>query len=181
MAYPHADKLIEKLWPSNTAGDTSLYAILDGARNDDIYPAVMESQCEFECLYMGELEPDVAESAPYLIKLERDKPFTEWLLKEGWGDSWGIYVQTNLGMRELRRHFRKFLMVYDPEHKPLYFRYYDPRVLRIYLPTCNAEELDIVFGQIKNYILEDQNPEVLLRFANNSGTLAIETTGVTRQ
>ena len=85
MAYPHTDKLLEKLWPSNAAGDTSLYVILDSARNDDIYPAVMDSQCEFECLYMGELEPDVAEAAPYLIKLEQDKPFTEWLLKEACG------------------------------------------------------------------------------------------------
>ena len=51
-------------------------------------------------------------------------------------------------LEELRRHFRKFLKVEDPKGKSLIFRYYDPRVLRVYLPTCNAMELQTVFGPV---------------------------------
>jgi hypothetical protein len=56
-------------------------------------------------------------------------------------------------------------MVYDPDNKLIYFRYYDPRVLRVYLPTCNAEEIKIVFGPIGSYITEDENSSELLRFS----------------
>jgi Domain of unknown function (DUF4123) len=178
MPFANPDKVIDKMWPLQSDEDTKLYAVLDGARNDAIYPGITQSDCEFECLYLGELEEDVAQSAPYLIQLDRDKEFTHWLVREGWGDSWGIFIQATIPFKDLKRHLRKFLMVYDPNHKPLYFRYYDPRVLRIYLPTCNAQELGIVFGQIKGYVLEDQNSDTLLRFANNSGTLATDMIGV---
>ena len=178
MPYADSAKVIEKMWSLLSDEETKLYAVLDGARNDAIYPTIMQSDCAFECLYLGELEEDVAQSAPYLIQLDRDKEFTHWLFREGWGDSWGIFIQAAMQFKDLKRHLRKFLMVYDPNHKPLYFRYYDPRVLRIYLPTCNAGELGIVFGQINGYVLEDQNPDTLLRFSNNSGTLATDTIGL---
>ena len=64
----------------------------------------------------------------------------------------------------MRRHFRTFLKVSSPEGKHLYFRYYDPRVLRSYLPTCNAQEMTTVFGAITAFFVEGENPEVLLQF-----------------
>jgi len=54
------------------------------------------------------------------------------------------------------------------------FRYYDPRVLRIYLPTCNAGELSTIFGPITGYIVEDADPWTLLRFSLDSGSLSKE-------
>ena len=61
-------------------------------------------------------------------------------------------------------HLRTFLKVYGPDLKPLYFRYYDPRVLRVYLPTCNDQELQTVFGPVLRYLLEDEDPATLLKF-----------------
>jgi hypothetical protein len=71
----------------------------------------------------------------------------------------------------MRRHFRSFLTVYDPDGKPLLFRYYDPRVLRVYLPTCDARELETVFGPVVAYLLEGEDPGDLLRFELSSGAL----------
>ena len=45
-----------------------------------------------------------------------------------------------------------------------YFRYYDPRVLRVYLPTCNARELQTVFGPVLRYLVEDEKPTGLWTF-----------------
>lgn len=171
MSSPVSEKIADLLWSIPQSDNTYLYAILDGARNEGIYPAVLQSGCEFECLYMGELDPDLAEAAPYLVKLEQGKPFTDWLIDKGWGDSWGIFVHTAAAFRDLKRHLRKFLMVYDADAKPMYFRYYDPRVLRTYLPTCNSEELAIVFGPVKSYLLEDKNPSNLLQFSVAAGRL----------
>jgi len=147
-----------------SGGELSTYAVLDGASIPDLLQALCDHRPEHCCLYRGELEPDLAETAPYLVRLDADSRFTDWLLKEGWGNHWGIFAITGTDFRSMRRHFRTFLIVRDPDGKPLYFRYYDPRVLRVYLPTCNAEETTTVFGPIESYVLEGQDPAVLLWF-----------------
>jgi len=62
-------------------------------------------------------------------------------------------------------------MVHDEAGKPLYFRFYDPRVLRTYLPTCNASELAQIFGPVECYVQEGEDPGVLLRFRQAGGKL----------
>jgi hypothetical protein len=152
-------------------GEINVYAVLDGASIPDLLDNLYEQQPEHVCLYRGELEPDIAETAPYLVKLERDTDFSDWVIDKGWGNHWGIFSLSNESLTVMRNHFRKFLMVYDPENRPLYFRYYDPRVLRIYLPTCNADELATVFGPVLSYFLEDEDPKNGLRFRLEAGSL----------
>jgi len=71
----------------------STFAILDGASAPGLLKQLYEHEPEYCCLYRGELEPDLAQVAPYLVKLVKDHPFTYWLLGKGWGDSWGIFVR----------------------------------------------------------------------------------------
>lgn len=144
--------------------DATVYAVLDGASVPELPQMLARWQIESVCLLRGELEPDVAQAAPYLAVFQPETPFAEWVLSEGWGKHWGIFAVSNANFRALRQHFRTFLMVYTPEGKPVYFRYYDPRVLRVYLPTCNAKELRIVFSPVLRYIAEDEDPMVLLKF-----------------
>ncbi|MCG7851384.1 MAG: DUF4123 domain-containing protein, partial [Methanosarcinaceae archaeon] len=91
------------------------------------------------------------------------------------GNHWGIFAITakEVDLRTVRRHFRRFLMVKDPEGKQIYFRYYDPRVLNVFLPTCNSEELSVVFGPVSSYIMEDEDSSVL-RFGIKDGKLRTE-------
>ena len=151
------------------------YAVLDGASIPELLPKLEEFAPEQVCLYRGELEPDLAECAPYLVQLEPDSPFTDFVLNEGWGKHWGIFALSSADLASVRKHFRTFLMVKSPEGKKLYFRYYDPRVFRVYLPTCNAEEIAILFGPITSYLLEPENPAALLKFSQNQGLLLKET------
>lgn len=173
--------VINMLWSLPESGKTHLYVVLDGARNKGICPAVLKSGCEFECLYIGELDPELAAAAPYLVKLERNKPFADWVIREGWGDNWGIFVQSAAAFREMKRHFRKFLTVYDATAIPLFFRYYDPRVLRVFLSTCNTEELASIFGPIKCYLLEDKDPQILLHFSSAANVLQTNRTSIAIQ
>jgi hypothetical protein len=147
-----------------SAQGTRAFTILDGASVPDLPANMANFDPEQTCLYRGELEPDMAEVAPYLAFLERDAPFTDWVISNGWGQHWGIFGVTWADLRELRKHFRKFLMVYDEAGKSLYFRYYDPRVLRVYLPTCNADELKTVFGPVESYLMEDEDPKLRRKF-----------------
>jgi hypothetical protein len=142
-----------------------VYTILDAARDERIYPTLLEANREYCCLYRGDMAQELAEVAPYLVTLEPQAPFTTWLISHGWGDSWGIFLESSAPLEVLRRHFRRFLMVYDEQGKPLYFRYYDPRVLRVYLPTCTATELDTVFGPVRRYYVEGEDDQTLLEYA----------------
>ena len=156
------------------------YAVLDGAMISDLLPNLHRYHPAYECLYRGELAPDIAEVAPYLVQLEPARDFTNWLLAHGWGHNWGIYATAATDLRALRRHFRTFLIVHDEEGKPLYFRFYDPRVLRVYLPTCKAEELKTIFGPVSNYIFEDKNPEAMLYFRAADGTVQKDIVTITQ-
>ncbi len=166
------EKIIKQLWQS-AENDPSLqlYAILDGARDTRIYSRLAEGEVEAVSLFRGEQAIELVDVAPYLIPLQPDAPLTEWLFTYGWGNSWGIIVESPADLGELKRHFRSLIMVYDPEGKPLYFRYYDPRVFRVYLPTCNESELGAVFGPVNSYYVEGEQPDYMLHYARSGGAL----------
>jgi hypothetical protein len=47
-------------------------------------------------------------------------------------------------------------------------RLYDPRVLRIYLPTCNAAETQEFFGPVSRFLMEASDPQLMLQFVPGS-------------
>lgn len=149
-----------------------VYAVLDGASVPGLLPKLAEHKPEHECLYRGELPPDLAEAAPYLVRLEEKSTLCEWILEQGWGNHWGMFVMAAADLPTLRRHFRTLMIVHDSEGKPMYFRFYDPRVLRTYLPTCNAAELAEFFGPVNSFVIEGDEPATVVRFTVTAGALA---------
>ena len=132
------------------------YAIVDGAACDELLQHLDEHQPEYCCLYAGELEPDVEACAPHLVALSPEHPFTQWLLSELPGKPWGILLRSTAKLRQLRKHFRGFLMVKNEKGENLYFRYYDPRVIRVFLPTCDDEQFRQFFGPVSSYVAESE-------------------------
>ena len=173
-----ASVLLRHLWPDGD--DDRVFAILDGARDPLIHPAVTRSGLAYHCLYTGALDPVLARAAPYLVQLRRESPLTRELVTR-WGDAWGIHLRSFAGLTELHRHFRRFLRVKDESGKNLIFRYYDPRVLRTYLPTCTGAELDYVFGPVQRFIVEDRGGAGALAYARTDGLLVTEDLSVVRR
>lgn len=157
------------------------YAVLDGASMPNLLGALDTHEPEHECLYRGELEADMSEVVPYLIYLDNDTDFPWWLAAKGWGKHWGIIVQSEVNLRTLRQHLRQFLIVYDPNGKPMYFRWYDPRVLSVFLPTCTTEELKTFFGPIACFFLESADGTQAFRFRFSEGKLQTETLSLVGQ
>jgi hypothetical protein len=166
----------EKLSQNLFNGFNRIYAVLDGASIPDLRMKLYQMQPEHVCLYRGELKPDMAEVAPYLVRINQGTEFGNWVLTEGWGNNWGIFVQSRYSLAEVRKHLRSFLTVHDETGKPMLFRFYDPRVLRNFLPTCNNDELKKFFGIILNFAVEDNNPQVLLNYYLPNGQLKINRT-----
>jgi len=144
-------------------GDHRVYAVLDGASIPNLRSLLARHQVSNVCLLPGNLDPELAQTAPYLTELSPRSPSTERLLTQGWGNHWGILARSNADFRTLRMHFRKLLRAWDADSQPLHFRYYDPRVLRIYLPTCDAENLRVLFGPVTAYLAETDPADALGR------------------
>ena len=143
---------------------TRVYAVLDGASAPDLRMKLFEMNPPHFCLFSGDLEPDMQEVAPYLVRLLPKTPFTEWVLQEGWGKHRGIFAHSREPIEEMRKHFRTLITVYDEEGKPMIFRFYDPRVLGKFLATCEETELRTFFGNVEAYFAETEAADNLIRF-----------------
>lgn len=154
----------------------NVFTVLDGASVPGLLEKLEEDSPEHVCLFTGQDDPELAETAPYLVRLDAKNPFTNWVLENGWDKHWGIFaaVPAEVPFRDVRKHFRSFLRVRDPEGKMFLFRYYDPRVLRVYLPTCNAKELQTVFGPVGILMLESEQTAELRRFSLSEGALVAQ-------
>ncbi len=142
----------DSLWRG--VGEAKVYALLDGAAEVTLAARLFESRLPQRCLFNADLPPELAATAPYVVQLEAGHALTEWLLDRGWGEAWGLYVQSSESLKELWRHFRRLLKVRLEDGREVFFRFYDPRILSAYLPTCTAEERAFVFGPVERFSTE---------------------------
>lgn len=149
--------------PPGLEGD---FAVVDCARNPRIHTAVTNSRAESACLYNGILSSDLARVSPHIVRLERGSSFVREFYTGGWNDAWGIVLRTTADLISVRRHLRTLAYVRDASGLKLLFRYYDPRVLRAFLPTCDETQLDQLFGPISAFVLDGTHgapPQVVSR------------------
>jgi hypothetical protein len=135
-----------------------LYAILDAAHTPRILELLSAAKERFECLYNGQSAVHLASCAPYLVELPPRSRLLRKLVREGWGQNWGIYLVCGRPFEEVRKHFRQFLKIKDDAGSEYYFRFYDPRVARVFLATCNAEERVEFCGPVERMWADDAAP-----------------------
>jgi len=174
MAGAQQKLIVDALWPPGLRHGVAVWAVLDGARDQRIFSAVDGSRLNRCCLYSGSLPWQLQVAAPYLVELEPDSGFTKFLIDEGWGNSWGFFLRTGAGMKQLRRHLHGLLVAREQRGRNILFRWYDPRVLRVYLPTCWPAELEQFYGPIQWLALEGEDPRELMEYQYD-GRRLIET------
>jgi hypothetical protein len=154
---PIPDVVRNRLW--HDRADLQVYVILDGAQNETLLDVMADhEELDYRCLINDKLEPDMQEVAPYLIHLVEDAPFTQWLLEHGWAQNWGIFLTSQEELPSVWRHLRQHTRVWSPERRRLFFRFYDPRVLNAFLPTCDAGQLEAFFGNVDQFVAEREGP-----------------------
>lgn len=168
--------LVGALWPADSSPSMKTWAILDGARDQRIYAAIDKSYQVSCCLFAGELTSQLRMVVPYLVQLDPDDRLTKFVLDNGWGRAWGVFLRSNASLEPLRRHFRKFLRVSDDTGRYLLFRYYDPRVLSVYLPTCSPDELTTFFGPVDRFAMEAESGTRMTEFRVTAWKLTLAQT-----
>jgi hypothetical protein len=151
---------------------TALFGLIDTARDPQLYDLVKASP-EHACMFGGPIKPPLDRNAPYIVSLTADSPmFTAWR-DHGWGKSWGICCYSDLPLADVRRHLRQFLQAQLPDGEVVLFRFYDPRVWRTYLPTCQPPELALWFKGIDEYGSEAPDGKGTLRYRFDGGALSV--------
>jgi hypothetical protein len=135
-----------------------LFTVLDAARSGRVLKLLQGCEDEYQSLYEGPEAEKLSRVAPYLLAIPKGSTTLDRLVNEGWGLSWGIYFSCRLPFKEVRRHLRRFLLVESEETgEQLYFRFYDPRVLRVFLPSCSSQQWREFFGEAECFWMESND------------------------
>lgn len=152
-----------------------LYVLLDAARDPHVQGLLIVEELAYRSLYEGAQGEELADFAPYLLELPCEASLLDVLVRDGWGKSWGVFLTSAEPFDAVRRHFRRFLLVEAPDGEEVLFRFYDPRVLRVFLPHCNAEEARSFFGPVASFLVEGETAGELLRFTPVAKGVSLET------
>jgi hypothetical protein len=152
-----------------------LYGVVDAAQDAEF---ALEAERRFgahiRTLFVGETAQYIKEVAPYLVPIDPGGEYLN-LWAQRWGKNVGVFLTTSADLHQLWRHLREIFVVEDETGQEYFFRFYDPRVLRAYLPTCTADEAKEFFGPIGAFLSEGSKPGTLLRFTPGPDG-ALETT-----
>jgi hypothetical protein len=152
-----------------------LYAVVDACLAYDFVERVQgRSGLEAKMLFKGAgtIYEEIDLVAPYLCSLLRDKGLiVEWLSRLG--DNAGVLFTSESPMTALHKHLRKNFVARDSTEQDYFFRFYDPRVLRGFLPACEPKEIRAFFGPLRTIIVEDNQPGNLIGFSLNRGSLQV--------
>jgi len=172
------DALVGRLWPQGDPVDApQVFAVVDGARDPRIAALLADTGLEQASLFAGPLSPALQAAAPRLVRLSPRARLTRRLLEAGWDDHWFVllHVAPDVTLEALRRHLRELLRVRDEAGRVLMFRFYDPRVLRAYLPTCTGSEAAAVFGPVDAFACAAADPRGAVAFRRTSSGVAADT------
>lgn len=150
------------------------YILLDAARMDENLDKATELNHENLCLFSGKGEEYLKTVSPYLFDNSVNEELEKWFIDFGWGHSWGVFVVSKIMFAEVFKHFRKLLVVKTESNEEMFFRFYDPRVLAAFLPTCYKEQLIEFFGPIEKFICEDKDRSFALIFSLSNGELKVD-------
>lgn len=153
------------------ASGVSWYVVIDAAQDATAIKRAAESGVVVQSLYEGQLGAELSSVAPHLAAIDLKSEFTKWFT-ENWSRNCGIIIQSAAPHADVRRHLRKFLTVKDEAGKQYRFRFYDPRVMRAFLPACVPEEVAEFFGPIVRYYAISRNGRTVECYSTSPRGLA---------
>lgn len=134
-------------------GDGSWYAVIDCAQDERLHSLVGACRDKL-CLLQGDILPKLAAVSPWLVRLDKLDPLMGIWEQHGRGQNWGIMCDSDLPLRDLHRHFRRFLQAKLPDGLIALFRFYDPRVFNTYIRAALPDEREPWFKGVRQYAAE---------------------------
>lgn len=145
----------------------SRYLLLDGANIENLPSRLysLDDNPTLEWLYHATPYQAVFDVGPALVVLKTNTPL-EQAFKEHWQHDAGVMIESDAPMQQLAEHLRSLIHARVPGDVSLLFRYYDPRVMRHWLPALDPDEKDRMMGPISRVRLparEGQEAQWIVR------------------
>ncbi len=139
-------QLRASLWAGS---GTRVHAVIDGLVVPDIAARLAKADLGgWDCLQRGALSAEATARAAYVAELKESSPFTDWLFDVAtptW-PGWGVLSVSKKTMLPVREHCRSLADVITPDGERRRWRWWDPEVVRVVLPTLLASQLDEFFA-----------------------------------
>ncbi|MFN6160807.1 MAG: DUF4123 domain-containing protein [Planctomycetota bacterium] len=139
------------------------YAILDACDAPNVLALVdsltnaqesdPKSERLVQSMYSGKAAQQYRAIAPYLFTLTPD--LLDWIVADLAGQPWGFLFHAELDFKSARKHFRNFVTVLDPQGEKMLFRFYDPRVLKMFVESANEQENQSFFGSCSQIVIPE--------------------------
>ena len=150
------------------------FVLLDAARMGAEIDTAKALNPDFISLFRGKNEEPLDLVAPFLFPFNPLSEFANWFLKTGWGNSWGVLFTSPAEINVLVKHFQLKLFVKTRDRGAFYFRFYDPRVLRVFIPACDQQQLQDFLSPVHCFICEADDPVMGISLLFEAGKLRSE-------
>lgn len=67
------------------------------------------------CLYHGQALEEFGDDTAWVAKIASDESVLDWLIDNGFGKRWSIFLRSQHQLADVVRHLRKFTMIEDEE------------------------------------------------------------------
>lgn len=148
-------------WQALSDAGKPLWAVIDGVNWPGISAALVQAETDHCCLY-STLDPESRAMAPWLVRLEPGGKFARQLGARRHDSHSHILLSGRGTLEEMRAHLRRFTMLAIPgSEAPVYFRFYDPRVM-IDAIEAMPESFLASFAQPLDAIILPLGPQCLM-------------------
>ena len=140
----------------------TLYAVVDAARSDKVLVRLVDAQSSCPSLFAGTDREPLFSAGPFLVSPWEDADLFEWLTTEAWGAAMVVFLTSQAPYGQVLHHLQSLLKAVTEEDAEVLFRYYDPRVLRTYLSSCDAASAWRFMGPVVHWMAESDAGDELL-------------------
>lgn len=126
------------------------YAVIDLAVAEDMQALVTRLPPDAgETLLARSMPAKVRAVGPWLVQLAQAPQVAAALAKMDAGVPWGYYLHSPVAMTSLRQSLRRFNLAQLPDaERPVLFRYWDPRVMQVWLDVATDHQRRQLFQWI---------------------------------
>lgn len=153
-------RLTEIDWNTSVLSSPSpLWALVDGVNWPEIQAVLAEYLPPHACLYTT-TDPGTQRTAPWLVRVEAGTPMQSLFELQDPNNHGVIYFHSQRGLKQLRDHFRRYTLLMTPANPdmPVYFRFYDPRVLLDMMSALDEYKLAQFFVGIERFFIPKSYP-----------------------
>lgn len=133
------------------------YAVVDLATADGIRDAVMRKLPSDKAPLLGRKMPyPLLANGPWILRLSKTLTARGIREEDLVNENWGYFIEADIDIDSLRQTLRRFNLVrLEGRPTPVLFRYWDPRIMKVFLRVSTKQQRRSLFEFIETIKFAD--------------------------